>query len=112
MSSDFLETTIDKFVLRVQRYLRYSRDHVWVERENEHFSLDLTDYAQRRGGDIIFLEFPGAEGVIRAGEPFARHQTIKAALDAKAPFDYELAEVNRALEDRPELIKEDPYESG
>jgi glycine cleavage system H protein len=112
VSSDFLETTVDKFVLRVKKGLRYSSDHVWVGRGNEHYSLGLTDYAQRRGGDIVFLEFPGAEEVIRAGEPFASYETIKAALEAKAPFDCEIAEVNRALEDQPELINEDPYGAG
>ncbi len=112
VNSDFLETTVDKFVLKVKSGLRYSRDHVWVERGKERCSLGLTDYAQRRGGDIVFLEFPRAEGVIRAGEPFARYETIKAALDAKAPFDCVIAEVNRAMEDRPELINEDPYGAG
>jgi glycine cleavage system H protein len=112
VSSDFLETTVDKFVLRVKIGLMYSRDHVWARREDEHCLLGLTDYAQRRGGDIVFLEFSGAEGMIRAGEPFASYETIKAALDAKAPFDCEIAELNRALEDRPELINEDPYGAG
>jgi len=53
MSSEFLETTIDKFLLRVKKDLRYSSDHVWVMNEGRHYSLGLKDYAKRKGGDII-----------------------------------------------------------
>jgi len=83
LSSEFLETTIDKFVLRVKRDLRYSTDHIWVKKENQHYPLGLTDYAQRKGGDIVFLEFPREEGVIKAGGSVARYETIKDVLDAK-----------------------------
>jgi hypothetical protein len=48
MSPQFLETTVDKFILRVKKGLRYSNDDVWVKKENEQYSLGLTDYAQRR----------------------------------------------------------------
>jgi glycine cleavage system H protein len=111
MSSECLDLTIDKFLLRVRRGLRYSRDHVWVE-EGPVCSLGLTDYAQRKGADIVFLEYPRTEGVIEQGEPVALYETIKAALEVKAPFDCEIVETNRALEGRPELVNEDPYGEG
>lgn len=112
MSPEYLETTIDKFILRVKRGLRYSDEHVWVNEEDKHYSLGLTDYAQRKGGDIVFLEFPRAEGFIEARDPVALHETIKATLDVKAPFDCEIIELNRKLEEQPELINEDPYGAG
>ncbi|UCC57823.1 MAG: glycine cleavage system protein GcvH [Candidatus Bathyarchaeum sp.] len=111
MSSD-LEITIDKFGLIVKRGLRYSKDHVWVKEENQHCSLGLTDYAQRKGGDIIFLKFEHREGIIKEGEPVALYETIKAALNVTAPFDYEIVELNSMLEEQPELINEDPYGTG
>lgn len=39
--------------MRVKKDLRYSSDHVWVMNEGRHYSLGLTDYAQRKGGYII-----------------------------------------------------------
>ena len=112
MSSQFLETTIDKFILRVKKGLRYSNDDVWVKKENEQYSFGLTDYAQRRGGDIVFLEFHSTGSIIEAEGLVARYETIKAALDVKAPFDCGIVEFNHVLAEQPELINEDPYGKG
>jgi glycine cleavage system H protein len=112
MSSQFLETTIDKFILRVKKGLRYSNDDVWVKKENEQYSLGLTDYAQRRGGDIVFLEFQSTGSIVEAGGMVASYETIKAALDVKAPFDCGITELNHILAEQPELINEDPYGKG
>jgi len=112
MRPEYIETTIDKFILRVKRGLRYSGEHVWVKGEDQHYSLGLTDYAQTKGGDIVFFEFPRAEGFVEAGDPVALYETIKAVLDVKAPFDCEIIELNRKLEEIPELINEDPYGAG
>ena len=112
MSSQFLETTVDKFILRVKKGLRYSNDDVWVKKENGRYALGLTDYAQRRGGDIVFIEFQSTESIIEAGGLIASYETIKAALDVKAPFDCEIIESNHVLEEQPELINEDPYGAG
>ena len=112
MSSEFLEMTIDKFVLRVKKGLMYSKDHIWIQKESQYYSLGLTDYAQRRSGDLVFIEFPVSEGRVKAGDPVALYETIKAALEAKAPFDCELEDLNRVLEEQPELINEEPYGAG
>jgi glycine cleavage system H protein len=111
MNSD-LEITIDKFLLVVKGDLRYSKDHVWVKIENEHCILGLTDYAQRKGGDIVFLKFEDRSGLIKEGEPVALYETIKAALNVSAPFNHQILELNSILEDQPELINEDPYGKG
>jgi glycine cleavage system H protein len=108
----FLETTIDKFILKVKLGLRYSDDHVWVEENDGYSVLGLTDYGQRKGGDIVFMEFPGEEGIISEGDPVALYETIKAALEIKAPFDCEIVEVNDILVDKPELVNEDPFGAG
>ena len=112
MSAEFLEATVDKFVLRVKRGLRYSRDHVWVEVGERGCSLGISDYAQRKDGDIVFLELLPTDGVVEAGDPVALYETIKAALEVTAPFDCEVVEVNQALNERPELMNEDPYGEG
>ncbi len=112
MSGDYLETTVDKFVLRVKRGLIYSKDHVWVDLEDQRTTLGLTDYAQRKDGDIVFFEFPLVEERVGEGQPIALFETIKAALEILAPFDCSAVEVNRSLEDQPELVNQDPYGAG
>lgn len=112
MSQEYLEATVDKFILRVKRGLRYSADHVWVGEEDQQYVIGLTDYAQRRGGDIVFFELPCVDGLVKAGEPVARYETIKAALEVTAPFDCDIVDCNRTLEEQPELVNEDPYGAG
>ena len=112
MSEGFLEATVDKFILRVKIDLRYSRDHVWVEVGEQGCSLGITDYAQMKDGDIVFLELLPTGGVVEAGNPVALYETIKAALEVAAPFDCEVVEANQALNERPELMNEDPYGEG
>jgi glycine cleavage system H protein len=112
MSPEYIEARIDKFILRVKKGLRYSADHVWVGEDNQRYCVGLTDYAQRRGGDIIFIEFHSANGLVKAGEHLALYETIKAALEVAAPFDCEMVDCNIALEERPELMNEDPYGAG
>ena len=109
MSAGFLEATVDKFVLRVKRGLRYSSHHVWVDVGERGCSLGITDYAQRKDGDIVFIELLPTEGVVEAGDPVALYETIKAALEVSAPFDCEVVEANQELNERPELMNEDPY---
>jgi len=112
MSSEYLETTIDKFVLKVRKDLRYTEDHTWLKEEGGVYSLGMTDYAQTRGGDIVFLEFKGSTSAVKTGQPIALYETIKAALDVKAPFECEITELNRTLENEPELVNTDPYGAG
>lgn len=111
MSSD-MEIVIDKFLIVVKGDLRYSKDHIWVKKENQHCVLGLTDYAQRKGGDIVFLKFEHRGDIIKEGEPIAFYETIKAALNVSAPFNCEIVELNSILEDQPELINKDPYGTG
>jgi len=112
MSPEYFEASIDKFILRVKKGLRYSADHVWVSEENQQYSVGLTDYAQRSGGDIVFIEFMGADSIVKAGEPLALYETIKAALEVMAPFDCEIVDHNHDLDDQPELLNDDPYGAG
>ena len=111
MSSD-MEIVIDKFLIAVKGDLRYSKDHIWVKKENQHCVLGLTDYAQRKGGDIVFLKFEHRGDIIKEGEPIAFYETIKAALNVSAPFTCEIVELNSILRDQPELINKDPYGTG
>ena len=111
MSSD-IEIIIDKFLIAVKGNLRYSKDHIWVKKENQHCVLGLTDYAQRKSGDIVFLKFEHRGDIIKEGDPVAFYETIKAVLNVSAPFTCEIVELNSILEDQPELINKDPYGTG
>jgi len=46
---------------------------------------------------------------VRRGEEISSFETIKAVVALSSPLEGFIAEVNTRLNDRPELINEDPY---
>ena len=92
--------------------LRYSTDHEWVRVEESLVRIGITDFAQDALGDVVYVELPevGVQDAKRAS--FAEVESTKSVSDIFAPVSGEIAEVNDALEDQPELVNEDPYGDG
>jgi len=111
MADEYLSTTVDKFMIKVRKDLRYTQDDVWVQQTGEAYRVGITDLAQRMGGDIVFVDFL-SRGEFKMGEPLSSYETIKAVLDVKTPFDCSVARVNNRLNDYPELMNTDPYGEG
>ncbi len=112
--SEYLETTVDKFTFRVRAGYLYSEAGVWVAYRPDSGTarIGLTDYRQQASGDVAFVDLPEAGVAVRAGDAVARIETIKVDLEAPAPFDGAVAAVNSELQERPELINQEPYAGG
>jgi glycine cleavage system H protein len=110
--SEYLETTYDKFTFRVKTGYRYSRDDVWVRLENGLATVGLTDFSQRRSGDVAFVELPAAGQKVAAGEPCGLIETIKVAQEILSPLSGTVVAVNQELEMWPERVNEEPYGRG
>ena len=92
---------------------KYSRDHEWaLTHEDGTVTLGITDHAQEQLTDIVFVELPEIGKRVRRGEAFAVVESVKSVSDVFAPLSGEVIEVNRALEDRPELINQDAHGEG
>jgi len=112
MTEDMLELTVDKFTFRVPRGLYYNDTGVWVRPEGRIARLGLSDFAQQRSGDMAFAEVRPVETLLKPGDEFASVETIKVNVILPSPVTGAIAEINRALEDAPELINQDPYGKG
>ena len=103
----------DKFVFRVRKDLLYSSDDVWVKPEPDGaMRVGLTDFAQRRSGDVVFAEASPAGTKMERGGPLGSYETIKVVQDILSPVAGTVAEVNPLLNSRPEVINSDPYGEG
>ena len=92
---------------------RYSRDDEWVrESEEGLYAVGITDYAQQRLGDVVFVELPEPGTKFDAGQAFGVIESVKAVSDLCIPIGGEVIEINPSLEDNPETINEDCYEAG
>lgn len=98
--------------MNVPDELKYSADHEWVRTEGDIVTVGITDYAQGELGDVIFIEFPEVGDAVAAGDTFGTVEAVKTVADLFAPLSGEILEVNAALEDSPESVNKDPYETG
>jgi glycine cleavage system H protein len=112
MASEFLETTVDKFVFRVRRDCWYSDSGVWVHLEDGSARVGVSDYLQQASGDVAFVDVRPVGTVLTAGEELASIETIKAILAVESPVAGTIAQVNEALDGSPELVNQEPYGEG
>ena len=91
---------------------RYTKDHEWMSVEGDIGTIGITNYAQEQLGDIVSVEFPKVGLEFSAGDSLALIDSMKTTSDLYAPVSGEITEVNSELEDRPELMNEDPFGEG
>lgn len=93
--------------------LKYANSHEWVRDEgNNIVTVGISDYAQEKLGDVVFVELPEEGAEITAGDAIAVVESVKAASDIYAPLSGTVTAVNSSLEDAPEQVNEDAYENG
>ena len=89
--------------------LQYSKDHEWLNMEDEIAIIGITDFAQHELGDVVFINLPEVGGEVTAGEAFGDVESVKAVSDLLSPVTGVVAEINEELLDSPELLNDDPY---
>jgi glycine cleavage system H protein len=92
--------------------LRYHEDHDWARIDGDIATFGITWYAQDQLGEVVYFDPPAVGKSVRAGDPYAEVESVKAVSDVIAPLSGEIVEVNEALSTDPEAINEDPYEKG
>ena len=109
---EYLEITVDKFTFKVATDRYYSGEGVWAKLEGEHVRIGLSDYVQQRSGDVAFAELKPQGTAVNFDEEIAVIETIKVNISLGSPVTGTVIEVNPAMETAPEVINQDPYESG
>ena len=92
--------------------LLYTKDHEWIKIENGIATVGITDYAQGELGDIIFIELPEIGDSVQAKDSIGTIEAVKTVADIYSPINGNISEVNINLEDNPDSINTDPYDSG
>ena len=92
--------------------LKYTKDHEWIRIDGTVGTIGITEYAQGELGDVVFVELPAAGRKIEAGQSFGTVEAVKAVSDLYAPVTGDVIEVNKEIQDTPELVNKEPYERG
>ena len=91
----------------------YSKDHEWVKDQgNGTAVIGITDYAQEMLTDIVFVELPPIGKIVAQGEPVAVVESVKSVSDVYSPVSGEVLDVNKTLEETPELVNQDAFGKG
>jgi glycine cleavage system H protein len=93
--------------------LKYTKEHEWARDEGDRrVRVGITDFAQDALGDVVYVDVPEVGTQVRAGEPFGEVESTKSVSDVYSPVTGRVFERNGQLEERPELINEQPYGDG
>ncbi len=90
----------------------YAESHEWVMALDENtVVVGISDYAQHALGDIVFLSNAEVGDTVSFGERFGDVESVKAVSEILSPVDGKVVEVNKALDDQPELLNAKPLET-
>ena len=92
--------------------LRYGEDHEWARSEKDNVRIGIDDYAQDQLGDIVYVELPAVGDTFAKGDEFGTVESVKAVAELYMPIGGEIVEINKSLEDAPELVNNSPYDEG
>ncbi len=93
---------------------QYTDEHEWlqVDEKEDTRIVGITDYAQDKLGDVVFIELPASGQTVSLGQSLAVVESVKAVVDVYSPVTGEILRVNQELTEKPELLNEDPYGKG
>lgn len=90
---------------------RYAESHEWVKIDGGIATIGISDYAQHALGDIVYVDMPEVGDEMSAGDVFGAVESVKAASDLICPVSGEVVEINEELEDTPEKVNADAFET-
>lgn len=96
----------------VPENLYYTKEHEWLKIEDDTATMGITDYAQKSLHEIVFVDLPEIKRKVRQMEPIGTVESVKAVSEIYTPISGEIIEVNKKLNEKPELVNQDPYGKG
>ncbi len=91
---------------------KYTKEHEWIKFDGDIATIGITDFAQEQLTDVVFVELPEIGKQIEQNGNLCVVESVKSVSDIFSPVSGEIVEVNKALENSPALVNNDPFESG
>ena len=92
--------------------LKYTKEHEWVRVEGDEIVVGITGHAVEQLGDVTMVTLPDPGLAVALGETFGDIDSVKAVSELYAPVSGEVIARNEALDERPELVNDEPYGQG
>jgi glycine cleavage system H protein len=91
---------------------KYGREHEWVAVDGDTARIGISDYAQDALGDVVYVQLPDVGLEVVANASCAEVESTKSVSEIYSPVSGQITAVNEGLNDRPELLNQDPYGEG
>ena len=98
--------------MEIPEDLRYTREHEWARKKGERVVVGITDFAQDALGDVVYVDLPEVGVTVEADQPLGEVESTKSVSDVYSPVSGTIVERNPLIEERPELVNEQPYGDG
>ena len=98
--------------MNIPSNLQYTKDHEWAKIENGVATIGITDFAQGKLSDIVFVELPEVGKSFNAGDTFGTIEAVKTVTDLFSPISGKIVAINEGLDSDPGKVNSDPYGDG
>ena len=98
--------------MNIPTHLKYTKDHEWILIKGDIATIGITDFAQGELGDIVYVEIEKVGEIFSKEEVFGTVEAVKTVSDLFMPLTGEIIDINQTLNEKPELVNEDPYGRG
>ena len=98
--------------MNIPENLKYTKDHEWISIKGDVATVGITDFAQGELGDIVYVEIEKIGENFSKEEVFGSVEAVKTVSDLFMPLTGEIIDINEELNEKPELVNEDPYGQG
>ncbi|RZP09886.1 MAG: glycine cleavage system protein GcvH [Flavobacteriales bacterium] len=98
--------------MNIPENLKYTKDHEWISIKGDVATVGITDFAQGELGDIVYVEIEKIGENFSKEEVFGTVEAVKTVSDLFMPLTGEIIDINEELNEKPELVNEDPYGQG
>ena len=90
----------------------YNQSHEWALIDGDEATVGLSRFATDEIGEIIHVALPQVGDSVQRGERLAEIESVKSVNEFYAPIAGTVTAINPDLEQRPELVNQDPLEAG
>tara|TARA_Y100000815_G_C13263537_1_gene470243 strand:- start:703 stop:1095 length:393 start_codon:yes stop_codon:yes gene_type:complete len=93
--------------------LKFTEEHEWILVDDAGVGLvGISQHAADSLGDVVFVDLPEVGDNVEQFGKLGEIESVKAFSELFSPMSGAVVEVNDSLTDAPDLINENPYESG
>lgn len=90
---------------------KFTKDHEWIEINDDIGTVGITNNAQEQLGDVVFLELPEINKKVNCGEQVGVIESVKAASELYSPVSGKIIQINEELKNNPSLVNSDAENS-